>query len=87
MLVALYPVTAISEITKRLGRSWSAVRLRAIKLGVKRDRVAIAAKRFDQFVNRQEEGCWVWTGHLQKDGYGFFRPGDDGQSRLAHLST
>lgn len=35
-------------------------------------RIKSDAERFWQKVQRRHEGCWVWTGALQRDGYAHF---------------
>lgn len=39
-------------------------------------------QRFDAFVDRKENGCWVWTGAKKSNGYGVLQV--EGESRLAH---
>lgn len=36
---------------------------------------ALAARRFLAFVPRRGIGCWLWAGHVRKNGYGGFRVG------------
>lgn len=38
-------------------------------------------ERWQQQVSVQAPGCWIWTGHLDKGGYGEFQVTQDGQSR------
>ena len=38
--------------------------------------------RFERFVARQPAGCWLWTGHLNRDGYGRFSVG--GRKQQCH---
>lgn len=39
-------------------------------------RIKSDAERFWQKVQRRHEGCWVWTGALQRDGYAHFTNAD-----------
>ncbi len=40
--------------------------------------------RFYSRVAQQENGCWLWLGPLNKDGYGTFRPANSGKNQKAH---
>ena len=40
------------------------------------------AERFWSKVDKQDDGCWVWTAHTQPKGYGTFKI--DGSTQLAH---
>jgi hypothetical protein len=39
-------------------------------------------ERFWAKVDKSGEECWLWTAHLDKDGYGFFRIGGKGSRNL-----
>lgn len=38
--------------------------------------------RFNAFVNKKKDGCWEWTGRIDKYGYGEFKQG--GVKHKAH---
>jgi hypothetical protein len=40
------------------------------------------AERFMEKVNKMENGCWLWTAHCMKNGYGLFRT--PARNELAH---
>lgn len=44
--------------------------------------------RFDKFVDKSAgaDGCWLWTGCISKNGYGYVR-GDHNKSESAHTSA
>ena len=33
----------------------------------------IIEERFFKYIEKQENGCWIWTGHVKRDGYGASR--------------
>jgi len=43
---------------------------------------AAAADRFERYVQRQDQGCWIWTGTRTLHGYGSFC--DNGPKVLVH---
>jgi hypothetical protein len=42
------------------------------------EKLEVVKKRFDKYVIKKD-GCWGWTGHLNKNGYPNFRFGHDGK--------
>ncbi len=40
--------------------------------------------RFQRLVSRQANGCWMWTGEGNRDGYGMFRPGPGQPRYMVH---
>lgn len=44
----------------------------------------ILKEKFLQYINRKgEDGCWIWTGKIEDDGYGYFDC--NGKSELVHI--
>jgi hypothetical protein len=43
-----------------------------------------ALQRFWAKIEVDDNGCWNWTGHLDKDGYGRFRPVSSERMVLTH---
>ena len=41
-------------------------------------------ERFDEKVTRSTNGCWVWRGGLDKDGYGIFWVSETERARRVH---
>ena len=37
-----------------------------------------------KFVEKTSDGCWLWTGYIDPQGYGSFRPGGMVRSNKAH---
>ena len=42
------------------------------------------AARFLRNINRQPDGCWIWTGESNNDNYGMFRPRPGAARQMAH---
>lgn len=42
-------------------------------------------RRFCEKIEVDRNGCWLWKGALDEDGYGFFHVGYPSHSRRAHL--
>ncbi len=40
--------------------------------------------RFQRLLSRQANGCWMWTGEGNNDGYGLFRPGPGKPRYMVH---
>lgn len=43
-------------------------------------------ERFMQYVQKADNGCWLWTGGLDKDGYGMFGWPSERIQRASHAS-
>lgn len=41
-------------------------------------------QRFNRLAKPQADGCWLWTGEGNKDGYGMFRPGPGQPRYMTH---
>lgn len=48
-----------------------------------KDKLARVTERFWQYVNKTD-GCWLWTGYLNRSGYGQFRIHVGGPLALSH---
>jgi len=42
-------------------------------------------ERFERLVRKEESGCWIWTGFIDKTGYGIFN--DKWKKRRAHRAS
>jgi len=65
----LHPDHTYKEIAAKLGRTERSIRAKCFKLKLAHCG-HWTAERFMSFVEKQEAGCWVWTGSRNVQGYG-----------------
>lgn len=76
------------EIANSLKISRRAVYTRAHKLGFPhKAKNRSLEERFLQFIHPEpNSGCWLWTGAISSDGYGYIRDGDGGKKPASHVA-